>query len=121
MAKGIGRTIDPRKQFSKWLARIGAIVWTVYSFAILFLIAYRPEAAMACVWLTLIMTCNKALDTISYTRNSISEKLILAGIERTKFELNLKGIGKSAAGTHNNNDEDYTSDEDSEDEGGDNG
>ena len=122
MAIRTERMVSPRKQFSKWLARIGTIVWGIYAFVVLALIAYRPEAAMASVWLTLIMTCNKALDTISYTRNSIAEKLILAGIERTKIEIGLKGIGKSIAGTHSKDDEDDDSfDDDSEDEGGDNG
>lgn len=109
---------DPTKQFSKRLARLGAIVWTLYVFALLALVAYRPEAAMACVWLTLIMTANKALDTLSYTKNSITEKMLLAGIERTKFEVSLRGIGKSTTMTHDNNnaDDDATDDEASDDD-----
>lgn len=91
--------MDPRKQFSKWLARFCSIIWGVYVFALLPLIAYRPEAAMACVWLTLIMTCNKALDTVSYTRNSTTEKIILGMLERTQMELSLTGNAKSTAGT----------------------
>ena len=83
--------MDPRKQFSKWLARFGSWIWAIYAYAVLALIAYRPEAAMACVWLTLIMTCNKALDTVSYTRNSTTEKIILGALERTTLELGLKG------------------------------
>ena len=86
---------DPRKQFSKWLARYGAIIWSIYVFAVLALIAYRPEAAMACVWLTVIMTCNKALDTVSYTNNSTTEKIILGALERAQIELSLKGSGGS--------------------------
>lgn len=89
--------MDPRKQFSKWLARFCSIIWGIYVFAMIPLIAYRPEAAMACVWLTLIMTCNKALDTVSYTRNSTTEKIILGALERTQMELSLKGIGQSNA------------------------
>ena len=88
--------IDPKKQFSKRLARFGAVVWGIYVFAVLALIAYRPEAAMACVWLTLIVTANKALDTVSYTKNSTTEKIILGALERTKLELGLKfGAGQS--------------------------
>lgn len=113
--------VDHRKQFSKRLASLGAIVWTIYVFGVLALIAYQPEAAMACVWLTLITTVNKMLDTVAYTRNSITEKMLLAGIERTKFEIGLKGIGKSVngsvAGTHSNDDED----DDDQSEGGGNG
>ena len=110
---------DPTKQFSKKLAWLGAIIWSVYSFALLALVAYRPEAAMACVWLTLIMTANKALDTLSYTRNSVTEKVLLAGIERTKFELSLKGLGKGIAGTHvdkGQDDSDGDSDDDPDDD-----
>lgn len=83
------KKVDPRHQFSKRLARYGAIVWGIYSFAVLALVAYRPEAAMAAVWLTLIMTCNKALDTVSYTRNSITEKIILGALARTKMQFGL--------------------------------
>lgn len=91
--------IDPKKQFSKWLARFGAIIWGIYVFAVIALIAYRPEAAMACVWLTLIVTGNKALDTLGYTQNSTTEKIILGALERTKLELGLKGTVKNTAGT----------------------
>lgn len=88
--------VDPRKQFSKWLARFGAIIWCVYILALIPLIAYRPEAAMACVWLTLIVTANKELDTLAYTDNSKTEKLLLAALERTKIEIGLKGASGSA-------------------------
>lgn len=114
------KRMDPRLQFSKWLARFGAIIWGIYAFAILALVAYRPEAAMACVWLTLIMTANKALDTVSYTRNSTTEKIILGALERTQIELGLKGVGKSGSETNGGSeekDEDRT-DEDEEEEGG---
>ena len=84
---------DPRKQFSKWLARYGAIIWAIYAFAVLALIAYRPETAMSCVWLMLIMTANKMLDTLSYTRNSVTEKILLAILDKTRLELNLGTTG----------------------------
>ena len=90
------KRIDPKQQFSKWLARFGAIVWGIYSFVILALVAYRPETAMSCVWLTLIMTANKVLDTVSYTKNSITEKIILGTLERFNMEVKLKSNGNSA-------------------------
>lgn len=108
------RVVDPKQQFSKWLARYGAIVWGLYAFAVLALIAYRPEAAMACVWLTLIMTCNKALDTVSYTKNSTTEKIILGMLDKTSMELSLK------SGSSDKEKKEKHSD-DSEEEGGGNG
>lgn len=115
--------VDPKKQFSKWLARFGAIIWGVYVFAMIPLIAYRPEAAMACVWLTLIMTCNKALDTVQYTRNSTTEKIILGVLEKLQLEIGLKGIGKSIAGSAAKSEpqEDSGDDETSGEDGTENG
>ncbi len=115
----MSQRMDPRKQFSKWLARFGAIIWAIYAFAVIALIAYRPEAAMACVWLTLIMTCNKALDTVSYTKNSTTEKIILGALERTTLELGLKGTAKSGSGDSEKEDSD--DEEGSLNDGGGNG
>ena len=109
------RVVDPKQQFSKWLARYGAIIWGLYAFAVLGLIAYRPEAAMACVWLTLIMTCNKALDTVSYTKNSTTEKIILGMLDKTSMELSLK------TGSSDKDKKEKHSSDDSEEEGGGNG
>ena len=90
---------DPRHQFSKWLARYGAIFWGLYLLVIAVLIYFQPEAAIACVYLALIITANKMLDTWAYTKNSTYEKGLLAMLERTKMELGLKAGGKvSSAG-----------------------
>lgn len=90
------KIINPKEQFSKWMAKYGAVIWGIYSFLILILVAYRPETAMACVWLTLIMTCNKAIDTVAYTRNSTIEKFLLAAIDKTRIEIGLKSGGDSS-------------------------
>lgn len=100
------KKIDPKQQFSKWLARFGAWIWAVYAYAVLALIAYRPEAAMACVWLTLIMTCNKALDTVSYTKNSTTEKIILGALDKVSMELSLKSADGKSGGKDKQDDPD---------------
>ena len=87
---------DAKKQFSKWLAKYGAYIWGAYIFAILGLMAYQPETAMACVWLTLIVTVNKALDGLQYTDNSKTEKILLAALDKTQMELTLKGVATSS-------------------------
>ena len=87
---------DAKKQFSKWLAKYGAYIWGAYIFAILGLMAYQPETAMACVWLTLIVTINKALDGLQYTDNSKTEKILLAALDKTQMELTLKGVATSS-------------------------
>lgn len=108
--------MDPKKQFSKWLARYGAWIWGIYIFAIIALIAYRPEVAMACVYLTLIVTINKALDGLQYTDNSKTEKILLAALDKTQMELSLKGIAMTQKASIETDDT-----EDPEPEEGDNG
>ena len=89
--------MDPKKQFSKWLARYGAVVWGVYLLIIAALMYFRPETAMPCVYLVLILTVNKMIDTVAYTRNSTTEKLILGMLDKTKMQLSLKGVATSIA------------------------
>jgi len=90
-----GKRTDPQKQFSKWLARVGAIYWIAYLTLVLGLIYLRPEAAIAGVYLTIIVTANKMIDTWAYTKNSTYEKSLLAILDKTSMEINLKaGDGK---------------------------
>ena len=88
------KQFDPRKQFSKRLARYGAVFWGLYLLIIAVLIYFQPETAIACVYLVLIVTANKMLDTWAYTKNSTYEKGLLAMLEKTKMELSLKAGGK---------------------------
>ncbi len=101
------KQFDPRKQFSKRLARYGAVFWGLYLLIIAVLIYFQPETAIACVYLVLIVTVNKMLDTWAYTKNSTYEKGLLAMLEKTKMELSLKAGGKISG----------KQDEDEEDEG----
>ena len=112
---------DPRKQFSKWLARTGAIYWNLFMSAILGVLCYRPETAEACVWLALIVSVVMIFHVVAYTRNSIAEKLMLAMIDRTRLEMKLGGIsigGKSRIdiSTDDDGEEDTEYDPESEEE-----
>lgn len=116
---------DPKKQFSKRLARYGAVFWGLYLLIIAVLIYFQPETAIACVYLVLIVTANKMLDTWAYTKNSTYEKGLTAMLERTKMELSLKGIGSSTAAGDGSRkakgDDDDEEEVSEEDEGGGNG
>ena len=92
------KLMDPRKQFSKWLAKYGAIAWGVFLGLLIVVMIVRPETAMACVYMLLIVTVNKALDTLSYTDNSKTEKILLAGLERARIEIGWKGTLTSGTG-----------------------
>lgn len=113
---------DPKKQFSKWLARFCVIVWAVFLAMAMVLMFFQPETAMACVWLVGIVTINKEIDVLAYTGNSKAEKVLLAGIERTKLEIGLKGTATSIMGHAEKEDgEDEESDLNMDEEGGGNG
>ena len=85
------KQFDPRKQFSKRLARYGAVFWGLYLLIIAVLIYFQPETAIACVYLVLIVTANKMLDTWAYTKNSTYEKGLLAMLEKK-----MKIFGKNS-------------------------
>ena len=112
------KQFDPRQQFSKKLARYGAVFWGLYLLIIAGLIYFQPETAIACVYLVLIVTVNKMLDTWAYTKNSTYEKGLLAMLEKTKMELSLKGIAQTVTGKKAVKEDEDDEEEDSVSEGG---
>ena len=81
--------IDPKKQFSKRLARWTAIFWFVFMTWLSVILILRPEAAMYSFYMGLIATVVMIVNEIAYTRNSIMEKMAFAMLDKTKLELNL--------------------------------
>lgn len=95
----MGKKAEQKEQFSKRLARFGAVAWGVFLSLVIVLVYFRPETAVACIYLVLVVTVNKMLDTWAYTRNSTYEKGLLAMLEKTKMEMTIKGIGSNTART----------------------
>lgn len=85
----MGRRMDPKQQFSKWLARSGAIYWIVFHSALLVVMCIRPETADACVWLAVIVSVVMIFHVWAYTKNSIYEKGTLALLDKVQMELTL--------------------------------
>lgn len=105
------KRIDPRQQFSKWLAKSSAWFLIFYLTALLVLIYYRPEAALCCVYLAILVSVVRTFDAGFYTKNSLAEKALLTALDKAKLEFSLKGIAKTAASSSRDNTE-----KDSEDE-----
>lgn len=99
--------MDPRRQFSKWLARWTAVFWFIFIAWFSAIMLIQPAAAIYAVYMAIIVTVVMILNVISYTQNSTTEKIALAMLDRTRLQLS---IGKSP-------DQADTADE----EGGDNG
>lgn len=88
--------IDPKRQFSKRLARWTAVFWFVFMSWLSVLFMLSPEAALYCVYMGIVVTVVMLINVISYTRNSIAEKMAFALLDKTRLELTL---GKGASGT----------------------
>ena len=102
--------IDPKKQFSKKLARWTSVFWFLFMtwLSVIFLLA--PDSALYCVYMAIIVTAVMILNVWAYTRNSIYEKGVFAMLNKAKIEIGLK-----------NSKEDTNHEEDSVSEGADNG
>ena len=82
--------IDPRKQFSKKLARWTAVFWFLFMtwLSVIFLLA--PASALYCVYMGIIVTVVMIVNVWAYTQNSIYEKGVFAVLNKAKIEIGLK-------------------------------
>lgn len=82
--------IDPRKQFSKRLARWTSFFWFLFMSWLTVLFLLVPEAAVYCVYMGIIATVVMLLNVWAYTRNSIYEKACFAMLDKARIEIGLK-------------------------------
>ena len=87
------KSVDPKDQFSKWLARSGAVYWIIHLTLLVLVMALVPAVATACVYMALIVSVVMMIHVWAYTRNSTYEKGLLALLDKTRIELSLKGGG----------------------------
>lgn len=82
--------IDPRKQFSKRLARWTSLFWFFYMtwLSVLFILA--PITAQYCVYMGTIVTVVMIVNVWAYTKNSVYEKACFAMLDKTRIEVGLK-------------------------------
>ena len=88
-----GVRIDPRKQFSKKLARWTAVFWFLYMTWLSVILLLQPAAALYTVYMGIMVTVVMLLNVWAYTRNSVYEKSVFAMLDKTKLEI---GIGKGS-------------------------
>ena len=89
--------IDPRKQFSKKLARWTAVFWFLFMtwLSVIFLLA--PESALYCVYMGIIVTVVMIVNVWAYTQNSIYEKAAFAMLDKARIEIGLKNSSKEVS------------------------
>ena len=86
------KRIDPRQQFSKWLARWTAAFWFLYMTWLSILMMLQPSVSEYVFYISIVVSTVMMINVISYSANSIAEKKILGLLDRTTIEVNL---GKS--------------------------
>ena len=82
--------IDPKKQFSKKLARWTSVFWFLFMSWLSVLMLLQPSAALYCVYMSIVVTAVMILNVWAYTRNSIYEKGVFAMLDKARIEIGLK-------------------------------
>lgn len=113
--------IDPRKQFSKLLARWTAVFWFVYMTWLSVIVMLEPTAALYCVYMAIIVSVIMMTNVIAYTRNSIAEKMAFTLLNKAKIEIGLKSAGNPSKSKEDDQDEESSVNDDEDSEGGSNG
>ena len=86
--------IDPKKQFSKKLARWTSVFWFAFMTWLSVILFLVPEAALYSVYMSIIVTVVMIVNVWAYTRNSVYEKACFAMLNKAKIELSLGKIQK---------------------------
>ena len=86
--------IDPRKQFSKRLARWTAVFWFVYMTWISVIMLLEPSTATYVFYMSIVVSVVMIVNVASYTTNSIQEKFLFAMLNKTQMEINIGGKAK---------------------------
>jgi len=86
--------IDPKKQFSKRLARWTAVFWFVYMTWISVIMLLQPSTATYVFYISIVVSVVMIVNVASYTSNSIQEKILFAMLNKTQMEINIGGKAK---------------------------
>ena len=105
------RVIDPRKQFSKRLARWTAVFWFFYMSWLSALMLLEPATALYTVYMGIIVTVVMIVNVWAYTMNSVYEKACFAVLNKTKLEIGLKASGGNPKKEDSNDEEGSVSDD----------
>ena len=106
--------IDPKKQFSKRLARWTAVFWFAYLTWLSILMMLEPSVAQPVFYMSIVVSIVMMINVILYTINSVTEKRIFGMLEKAQIELTL-GPARVSIGNDNKGGDD---DEEMTEEGG---
>ena len=105
--------IDPRKQFSKKLARWTSVFWFFYMSWLTALMMLEPSVAIYSVYMGIIVTVVMIVNVWAYTHNSVYEKACFAMLDKARIEIGLKASGNSSKKEDSSDEEDLKPEEES--------
>ena len=87
--------IDPKKQFSKRLARWTAVFWFLYLTWISILMMLQPSVAQYAFYMGIVSTVVMIVNQVSYTHNSVMEKLCYMALDKVRIEMSATNTNKT--------------------------
>lgn len=81
--------MDPSKQFSKKLATWTAVFWFAHMLLLTAVLCFEPRSAMPAIYMSIISSVIMLINIYSYCKNSLTEKALLALLDKTKMEINF--------------------------------
>ena len=97
--------IDPKKQFSKRLARWTAVFWFIYLTWLSILMMLEPSVAQYSFYMSIVVSVVMMLSVVMYTINSVTEKRIFGMLNKAQIELQLGPVKASMNKKDNDEDE----------------
>ena len=79
--------IDPKKQFSKRLARWTAVFWFAFLTWLSILMLNEPSVGQYCFYMAIVVSLVMMANVILYTINSVTEKRIFGMLEKAQIEI----------------------------------
>lgn len=89
--------IDPKKQFSKRLARWTAVFWFFYLLWLSAVMLLEPSTAMYVFYMSIVVSVVMIVNVLAYTHNSVMEKLAFLALSKAKLEVNIGGKTHASA------------------------
>ena len=84
------KPIDPKQQFSKWLARWTALYWFIFMTWLSVVMLLQPQAALYTVYMGIIASVIMLINIYAYNKNSLTEKALLTLLDKTRIEIGTK-------------------------------
>lgn len=88
--------IDPKKQFSKHLARWTAVFWFFYMTYLSTIMLLEPSTGMYVFYMSIVVSVVMIVNVLAYTHNSVVEKMAFAILDKTRMEINIGRKAKNS-------------------------